>query len=260
MQSKSRLNLSRQSDLFPLSDLNRPPDLSPLSDDTTRPRFAGSHPSQLTYAIIGCGGIGSNLANLIARLGGEHFILFDPDEVAEENIAPGWFRLEDVGRMKVDAVALRLEELGVQNAFLDPRDYPYKNQLVEANVVIVATDKMDSRRRVWRNRDRFEGWRLWIDCRMGGDQASVYVSLNPAHTVDWPEQDKIYMGFLSSYDASLQLPDTPLPCGMKATAALTVGMIPGMVGLVLHRTANFKLPPKHMFFKMDEAWWTVVEA
>jgi hypothetical protein len=227
------------------------------------------------FAIIGCGGIGSNVANLLARLGGQRFTLFDPDDVAEPNIAPGWFTLdslradEDAPEMtkKVRVIQTQLHQgFGVELDNIQIYSERYQSQPVEGvDVVFSATDSMQARRQTWRSRARFGDWRLWVDARMGGDQCSLYVALNPLlpAMLEAEQRDafiRTSMDYFSNYEASLDLPNTALPCGLKATASLTTGMIPGMVGSVLYRFVNGQLPPKHLFYQMGTSWWTCVES
>lgn len=54
--------------------------------------------------IIGCGSVGSTVAELLARLGITRISLYDFDTVAEHNLANQMFFSTDVKRMKVDAV------------------------------------------------------------------------------------------------------------------------------------------------------------
>ena len=62
-------------------------------------------------AIAGCGGLGSNVALMLARSGVEHFLLIDHDAVDASNLNRQQFWPEDVGRPKVRALADRLVSL-----------------------------------------------------------------------------------------------------------------------------------------------------
>lgn len=61
--------------------------------------------------IIGCGSVGSTLAEHLARYGLSNFVLYDFDVVEEKNIVNQMFDLRDVGRPKVDAVADKLKSI-----------------------------------------------------------------------------------------------------------------------------------------------------
>ena len=53
--------------------------------------------------IIGCGSVGSTIAENLARLGIENFVLYDFDKVEAKNIANQMFVNSDVGTPKVEA-------------------------------------------------------------------------------------------------------------------------------------------------------------
>lgn len=55
--------------------------------------------------IIGCGSVGSSVAELIARLGITKISLYDFDTVSSHNLANQMFFAEDVNKKKVDVVA-----------------------------------------------------------------------------------------------------------------------------------------------------------
>ena len=59
--------------------------------------------------IIGCGSVGSTLADVLARFGLSNFVLYDFDVVEDKNIANQMFDLRDVGLPKVDALERRLK-------------------------------------------------------------------------------------------------------------------------------------------------------
>lgn len=56
-------------------------------------------------AVVGCGGSGSSLAWMLARLGVTNLYLFDGDEVAAHNLANQQFAQADIGRNKAVVLA-----------------------------------------------------------------------------------------------------------------------------------------------------------
>ena len=55
--------------------------------------------------IIGCGSVGSTVAELLARYGLTKFSLYDFDEVEPHNIVNQMFVQSDIGKNKVECVA-----------------------------------------------------------------------------------------------------------------------------------------------------------
>ncbi|MDQ6523993.1 ThiF family adenylyltransferase [Nocardioides sp. LHD-245] len=69
---------------------------------------SGSATVSKRVAILGCGSVGSCIAELLVRGGVEEFVLVDPDDVSTANLSRGIYVAGDVGRPKVEALAARL--------------------------------------------------------------------------------------------------------------------------------------------------------
>ena len=67
------------------------------------PAIAGSH-----VAIVGCGSLGSGVADLLARAGVGRLTLIDPEALSWDNVARHVLGGESVGRHKAEALARRL--------------------------------------------------------------------------------------------------------------------------------------------------------
>jgi molybdopterin/thiamine biosynthesis adenylyltransferase len=63
------------------------------------------------FIILGCGAVGSWVADGIARIGGQRFVLVDPDTVALSNLNRSLFSASDVGLAKTTATAKRLRAI-----------------------------------------------------------------------------------------------------------------------------------------------------
>lgn len=76
------------------------------------------HPSMVDgkIHIIGCGAVGSTIAELLARCGLTDFVLYDHDTVEPHNLVNQMFRDKDVGKKKVDALAEILTEINPEIA------------------------------------------------------------------------------------------------------------------------------------------------
>lgn len=61
--------------------------------------------------IIGCGSVGSTVAELLARYGITKFVLWDMDLVESKNIVNQMFTERDVGRLKTEALLDILSEI-----------------------------------------------------------------------------------------------------------------------------------------------------
>ena len=61
--------------------------------------------------IIGCGAVGSTIAENLCRFGVTQMTLWDFDTVEAHNVANQMFRGVDIGKLKVDALAEMLTEI-----------------------------------------------------------------------------------------------------------------------------------------------------
>ena len=80
-------------------------------------------------AVVGLGGLGSNVAMWLARLGVGHLMLYDFDKVELSNLNRQYYFLEDVGKYKAEALLAKLQQVNPYG------DYQSKvARLTEANL------------------------------------------------------------------------------------------------------------------------------
>lgn len=61
--------------------------------------------------VVGCGSVGSYLADILARHGVGHFTLIDPDTIEAANLSRSVYRCSDIGTQKVVALADHLQAI-----------------------------------------------------------------------------------------------------------------------------------------------------
>jgi len=147
--------------------------------------------------LVGAGGIGSPLALALAKMGCKRLALYDPDIVEAHNLPNQMYRLTDVGRPKVVALA----ELLCQFA---PLQAEVRQERVEAQtlrgVVISAVDSMASRQAIWQGCVRYRAAvPLYFDARMGAEVCRV-LSVNPSD----PDEVRAYEGTLHSDEEAVE--------------------------------------------------------
>lgn len=99
--------------------------------------------------IIGCGSVGSTLAELLARFGLTNISLYDFDIVEPHNLANQMFVLSDVGKAKVDAVAERMEAINPL-VKTDVRKFPegWKPGTRLTGYIFLAVDNIELRYKI----------------------------------------------------------------------------------------------------------------
>jgi len=172
------------------------------------------------------------MTNTLVRMGAESILLQDFDTVKEENVAPSFFSTRDVKAPKTHAVRDRIySDFGF---YINISEEAYSRQIRDVDIVIITVDSLNMRRTIWNNH-RIT-YRLWIDARMGFDQVGVY-----SHLFGAP---------VDTYELTLSRPGEPLPCGQKATAPLSIGLVPGLVGTVVMRYLRELPIPSEIFAKV----------
>lgn len=98
--------------------------------------------------IVGCGSIGSTVAENLARMGLKNFVLWDFDVVNPHNLANQLFRAKDIGKRKVDALLDILTDIDpeiVDSVELKPDGW---NGETLTGYIILAVDSIEVRKNI----------------------------------------------------------------------------------------------------------------
>lgn len=178
--------------------------------------------------IIGCGSVGSVVAENLVRFGLTKITLYDFDIVESKNIANQMFTGEDVGRPKVEALADMLVKINPEVA-ADLRIEPkgYVNQKL-SGYVFLCVDNIDLRREIataYKGNPFVKGM---FDFRTRLEDAQHYAA-------DWRDP-KMVQAFLNSmaFTHEEAAEATPVSaCNVTLSVAPTIRII------VAHGVANF---------------------
>lgn len=170
--------------------------------------------------IIGCGAIGSTVAENLARFGLTKITLYDFDRVEPHNIANQMFTTDDIGKTKVEAVAEYLMRINPEiknDLVLAPKGYT--NQRL-SGYVFLCVDNIDLRREIAKSCVGNPFIKGMFDFRMRLTDAQHYAAAwNDAKMVD---------AFLKSMAFSHEeaKKETPVSaCNITLSVAPTVRMI-----------------------------------
>lgn len=122
--------------------------------------------------IAGCGGLGSNVAVALVRIGIKKLILVDFDEVVLSNLNRQFFFTEDIGRLKVDALCDNLKKI---NPFVEIEKKHQKiikenlfELFKEADVLVEAFDEVADKSMIIDTFLREDGFReKYLVCASG---------------------------------------------------------------------------------------------
>jgi hypothetical protein len=172
-----------------------------------------------TVTVIGAGAVGSFTALSLVKMGVGTVEVYDFDTVSVENLGPQWFRVCDLGRFKVEALADQLAAFG-------GKVVPHPDRFVAqpvSGIVVCTVDSMDARISIWRHVRKCRRAELYLDARMGAEVGKVF-AIRP---VD-PEDCRAYDSELYPSTEALRAPCTArstiyCAAGLSAFLAATVG-------------------------------------
>lgn len=179
-------------------------------------------PDMLTHRIhiIGCGAIGSTVAENLVRFGITKISLYDFDIVEPKNIANQMFRRVDIGKTKVEALANILYDINPEigeDLKLIPEGYTGQRL---SGYVFLCVDSIDLRREIATANKANSYIKGMFDFRMGLTDAQHYAA-------DWNNKDMIE-SFIKSMAFSQEEADKSVPvsaCNIMLSVCPTVRMI-----------------------------------
>ena len=99
--------------------------------------------------ILGAGGLGSNVAHMLARLGVGKLIIYDFDIVEPSNLNRQHYGVNDIGKMKAETTAERIKEL-LPYVHIESRNLRVDEEVLssvyeEGDIFIEAFDTVSSK-------------------------------------------------------------------------------------------------------------------
>lgn len=178
--------------------------------------------------ILGCGAIGSTVAENLVRFGITKITLYDFDIVESHNIANQMFRQQDVGKYKVDALADILYEINpeIKNDIKLVKEGYIGQKL--SGYVFLCVDSIDIRRDVVEKCQNNQFIKAMFDFRMRLTDAQHYAA-------DWKNK-KMIEDFLASMQFSHEeaMAETPV-----SACNMTLSVVPTVRHIVAEGVANF---------------------
>lgn len=180
--------------------------------------------------IIGCGSVGSTIAELLSRYGLTKFVLWDMDKVESKNIVNQMFREKDVGRLKTEALLDLLSE--INPAIKDTAricSTGWNGQPL-TGYVFLAVDNIEIRKEIVKKNQYNAMIKAMFDVRTSLFDAQLYAA-------DWrnAEQKK---NFLASMDFTHSEATEEVP---KSACGEILGVAPTVRAAATFTVINFQL-------------------
>lgn len=178
--------------------------------------------------IIGCGSVGSVVAENLARFGITRMTLYDFDTVEPRNLANQMFTQDDVGRLKVEALADMLHRINPEidnDLVLVPKGYTGQKL---SGYVFLCVDNIDLRREIATANKSNTFIKGMFDFRTGLTDAQHYAA-------DWKDM-KMVQGFLNSMAFTHEEAKASTPV---SACNVTLSVCPTIRAIVALGVANF---------------------
>lgn len=166
--------------------------------------------------IIGCGAVGSTVAELLVRSGVDNITLYDYDRVEAHNIANQMYRAADIGKLKVEALRDLLLEINPDLHGIRIENQGYQGQRL-SGYVFLCLDNIDKRRVIVGKNAQNHYIKAMFDIRIRLVDGQHYAA-------DWSDREMIQnliasMQF-SHEEAEVETPMTA--CNLAMSVAPTV--------------------------------------
>lgn len=168
--------------------------------------------------IIGCGSVGSAVAELLARFGLRKFRLYDFDTVEEKNIANQMFFRKNIGKQKVDVVADMIRDINDEAEVEVISDGWNGNRL--NGYVFLCVDNIELRKQIATANKFNSNIKAMFDFRTGLTDAQHFCA-------DWrnPAQIKTFINSMNFTHEEAKEETPTSACGIVLGVAPTVRMI-----------------------------------
>ena len=178
--------------------------------------------------IVGCGSVGSTVAENLARSGVINMTLWDFDTVEPKNLANQMFRAADVGKLKVDALTAMLTEINEDIAGavkLQPKGW---NGEQLSGFVFLCVDNIELRKQIAEKHIDNPYIKAMFDFRTRLEDAQHYAA-------DWTDY-KMKKDFLNSMNFTHDEAKEETPV---SACNITLSVCPAIRIICAYGVANF---------------------
>lgn len=176
--------------------------------------------------IIGCGAIGSHLAELMVRLGLDNFHLYDFDIVEPKNLANQMFYHKHIGKAKTLAVAEQIQMVNPE-AKITVYEEGYTDQKLKG-YVFIAVDNIELRLKICKDQEYNRNVLAMFDFRMRLTDAQHYAA-------DWSNRKQM-VNFMNTMNFTHEEATEATPI---SACGSTLSIIPTIKVITSEGMANF---------------------
>lgn len=188
--------------------------------------------------LIGCGGIGSILGLCASKLGIRRITVYDDDSIENHNFSNQMYRLSDLNRPKVEALADVCKDFA--GCDVDARKEKVTSDHIFTGLVVSGVDSMKARQEIWKAVHNNPRVPMYIEARTGGETLRLH-AVRPCD----PDDSAWYEKKLYSDEQALDLPCT----GQAIIYNLFV--VAGFMGRHIAKCVRGEWVPKEIVFNVN---------
>ena len=197
------------------------------------------HLKNTSIHIIGCGAIGSTVAEMLARLGIQNIHLYDFDTVSPHNLTNQMFLERHIGQAKTETLKDILTDINpALTGTIKLHKEGWKPEMNLRGIVILAVDNIDLRRQIVKENQYNPNINLIMDFRMGLTDAQHYAA-------DW-DIPAAKENLLNSMDFSHDEAKANMPVSACGTTLNITPTVRTIVSLGTANMINFLKEPKSL--------------
>jgi molybdopterin/thiamine biosynthesis adenylyltransferase len=167
--------------------------------------------------VIGCGAIGSSVAELLVRQGVEDITLWDFDKVERHNVVNQMYTEEHVGKPKTEALSDILYNINPAIKQTIKLKEKYTNEML-SGYVFICTDNIESRQEIVKNNINNMNITAFFDFRMTLTEGQHYAAVTPL------QKESLLKSMDFTHEEAKA--NTPVSaCGFELSVAPTVRII-----------------------------------
>lgn len=167
--------------------------------------------------LIGCGAIGSHVAETLSKMGITNVHLYDFDIVESKNVTNQNFNSDDIGRSKIDSVANKMLANNSEMKITFHAKGIEKPYIISEGHVFLMVDNIDLRREIVKANQFNPNIESWHDFRMRLTDAQYYFA--DAHD---PEQVKNLLDTMNFTSEEAKAATPKSACGVELSVIYTV--------------------------------------
>lgn len=221
-----------------------------MFDTTKFDEFFDSSKIEDAVHIIGCGAIGSHIAEQLARLDIKNIHLWDFDTVSAHNIANQYYRNSDINTPKVEALQKELLEINPEiNITLHKEGWKTGDKL--SGWVFLSIDNIDTRRAIIQDNLGNEYIKGYCDIRMGLTNGQIYFVENTESLINQ------LLGTMNFTHEEAKVATPVSACGLTLSVIPTIKFI---TSVAIANWVNCLNKQEYKNFMLTDAFYFILDS